>query len=83
LHIRRGLISRSEGLDIVAQRDGKYPWTYLGKKLEDILLPLDMSLDEFDQIADQFTNRKIFVSDQNGNLVRDEHRNLRKINYDN
>lgn len=83
LHVRRGRISREQGLKIVTQLDGQFPWFYLGKSLSDILEPLDLSIDEFIQICDRFTNKKIFVRDSKGNLVKDKKGNLKKINYDN
>lgn len=83
LHLRRGRITRQDALDMVRRHDGKFPWTYLGKPVEEILEPLDMSLDEFVKICDRFTNKKIFVRDAKGNLVKDRHGNLTKLNYDN
>lgn len=83
IHIRRGRISREQGLDLVKLHDGRYPWTYLGKSLEDILSPLGLSVQEFDEICDRFTNRAIFKQDASGNLVKDRHGNLTKLNYDN
>lgn len=83
LHVRRGRISRQDALDIVRKRDGKFPWTYLGKPLEDILAPLEMSVDEFIRVCDQFTNKKIFKRDASGALLKDKHGNLEKLNYDN
>jgi N-acetyl sugar amidotransferase len=83
LHIRRGRISREDGLALVRKHDGKFPWTYLGKSLSDILSPLDMTIDEFVAICDRFTNKQIFVTDSRGNLVRDRRGNLLKKNYDN
>ena len=82
-HIRRSKITREEGLKIIKERDGKFPWTYLGIKLEVILENIGMKLEEFERIADQFTNKKLFVLDNNKNLVRDNLKNLKKINYDN
>lgn len=79
LHVRRGRISRKDGIDIVRRHDGKFPWTYLNKKLEDILAPIQISVEEFIKICDQFTNRKIFKTDSNGNLVKDRFGNLQKI----
>lgn len=32
------------------------------KKLEDILAPLDITVDEFIKICDEFTNKKLFVT---------------------
>lgn len=83
LHVRRGRITRADAQDIVRRHDGKFPWEYLGKSLEDILDPLEMSVDEFIRICDKFTNKKIFKRDANGALVKDRHGNLTKLNYDN
>lgn len=83
LHVRRNRITRQDALEIVKARDGKFPWTYLGKPIKDILDPLDMTVDEFVKICDKFTNKKIFKRDATGALVKDKHGNLEKINYDN
>jgi N-acetyl sugar amidotransferase len=83
LHVRRGRISRQDALEIVRARDGKFPWTYLGKPLERILEPLDMTVDEFVKVCDKFTNKKIFKRDGSGALVKDKHGNLQKLAYDN
>lgn len=83
MHIRRGRLTRSDGMEIVKRHDGKFPWTYLDKPIEEILKPLDISVDEFIKICDQFTNKKLFLTDRNGNLIKDKKGNLTKINYDN
>jgi N-acetyl sugar amidotransferase len=83
LHVRRVRISRQDALEIVRKRDGKFPWTYLGKPLVDILRPLDLTVDEFVEICDKFTNKKLFKRDASGALVKDKHHNLEKVNYDN
>jgi len=83
LHVRRSRISRQDALEIVRKRDGKFPWTYLGKPLEQILDPLSMSVEEFQKVCDKFTNKKIFKRQASGELVRDGHQNLEKLNYDN
>jgi hypothetical protein len=67
----------------VRKRDGKFPWTYLGKSLQDILEPLDMTVDEFVKVCDRFTNKKIFKKDAAGQLSKDKRGNLEKLNYDN
>ena len=51
--------------------------------LTEILDDVDLSLDEFVKICDHFTNKKLFVRDNNGQLIKDKHGNLTKINYDN
>lgn len=77
-HIRRNRLQRDEAVKIVNMHDGKFPWTYLGKPLEEILAPLDISLEEFVTICDRFTNKKIFKTDAKGNLVKDKYGNLAK-----
>lgn len=83
LHIRRGRLTRQDGLDAVRRLDGCFPWSYLGKSLEDILSPLGMTVDEFVRICDKFTNKKIFKRDVSGALLKDRDGNLTKLNYDN
>ncbi|MCA9795565.1 MAG: N-acetyl sugar amidotransferase, partial [Candidatus Eremiobacteraeota bacterium] len=83
MHIRRGRLSRTDGLELVRMHDGQFPWEYLGKPLERILDDIEMTLDEFMKICDRFTNKKIFKVDSRGNLVKDRHGNLTKVNYDN
>jgi N-acetyl sugar amidotransferase len=83
LHVRRNRITRQDALEIVKARDGKFPWTYLGKPIEKILEPLDMTVDEFIKICDKFTNKKIFKKDASSSLIKDKYGNLEKINYDN
>ena len=57
--IRRKELSRNEALKQVKDVEGKFPETFLGK-LEEILYEIDMSLNEFSQICDRFTNKKSF-----------------------
>ena len=59
------------------------PWEYLGKSLEEILRPLEMTVQEFISICDKFTNKKIFKRDVTNMLIKDRDGSLRKINYDN
>jgi N-acetyl sugar amidotransferase len=83
LHLRRDRITRQDALEMVKRHDGQFPWTYLEKPLEKTIAPLDMTVDEFVKICDRFTNKKIFQKDAKGNLVKDKHGNLTKLNYDN
>lgn len=83
LHVRRGRITRQDAVEIVKARDGKFPWTYLGKPIAEILEPLEMTTDEFIKICDRFTNKKIFKRDASGVLIKDRHGNLMKLNHDN
>ena len=83
MHIRRGRITREQGLEIVKNREGKFPWSYLGKPLESIIQPLGLGVDDFEEICDRFTNRGLFEVDSDGNLIKDEFRNVRKLRHDN
>jgi hypothetical protein len=83
MHIRRGRLTRQDGLEAVKRLDGTFPWEYLGKSLEEVLRPLDITVDEFIRLCDKFTNKKIFKRDSSGALIKDRDGNLTKINYDN
>jgi N-acetyl sugar amidotransferase len=83
LHIRRGRLTRQDGMEAVRRLDHLFPWEHLGKSLGDILQPLEMTVNEFIGICDRFTNKKIFKRDANGALLKDRNGNLTKLNYDN
>lgn len=83
LHIRRGRLSRYDGVELVKRHDGKFPWTYLGYPIAETLEKIDLSLEEFTRICDRFTNKKLFKCDARGQLIKDQHGNLTKVNYDN
>jgi N-acetyl sugar amidotransferase len=81
LLIRKKIISRKEGLDLVKKYEGFFPNSYLGKPLDEILKNIEMTREKFNQICNKFTNKKIFKCDQSGQLVRDDTGNLIK-SYD-
>jgi N-acetyl sugar amidotransferase len=81
LHVRRGRLSRQDACNLVQMHDGKFPWSYLGKPVDEILSLLDISVDEFIRICDKFTNKKLFLKDPKGNLLKDKKGNLTKIKY--
>jgi N-acetyl sugar amidotransferase len=83
LHLRRGRLSRVDALELVRMHDGKFPWTYLGKPLEETLAEIDLPLEEFIRVCDRFTNKKLFRTDARGDLVKDRYGNLTKVNDDN
>jgi N-acetyl sugar amidotransferase len=83
MSIRRGRLSRSDALEVVRLHDGRFPSSYLGYSLEEMLAEMDMDLDEFVAVCDRFTNKRLFVCDRHGDLVRDKAGNLTKVNYDN
>jgi N-acetyl sugar amidotransferase len=78
LHVRRGRLTRDQAVKIVNRYDGNFPWTYLGKSLEEIIAPLGLTVSEFTSICDRFTNREIFLTDSDGNFVKNDQGNLTK-----
>jgi N-acetyl sugar amidotransferase len=83
MQVRRGRLRREDAIELVKVHDGKFPWTYLGYPIEDILRDIDMTLEDFQAVCDRFTNKKLFKTDHRGDLLRDRHGNLVKINDDN
>lgn len=83
MHIRRGRLSREDGIRIVRNLEGKFPVEYLGKSLRQILEPLGVSEARFREICDQFTNFSLFETDPGGELLRSAQGNLIKVRYDN
>jgi len=79
IDIRNNRLTRSEGLKLVKQYDGKIPTKYL----DDFLNDFELTKAEFLEICDKFTNKNLFKKDENGKLFRDEMGNLEKIAYDN
>jgi N-acetyl sugar amidotransferase len=83
LHIRRKRLTREEGFKLVKKYGGKFPSTYLGTPLSEILDDINMNMDEFIRTSDQFTNKSIFKCNSEGILIKDKHGDLIKINYNN
>lgn len=59
-HIRRGNISRRDAIEHCKLYDGKYPNTYLGKPLFEILEPLNITIEEFLEVCNKFANKELF-----------------------
>ncbi len=83
LHIRRSRLTRQQGMVLARKHDGEFPWQHLGKSLVDIIAPLDLSIDQFIEICDNFTNRKLFRTNKKGELIKDSNGSLTKLKYDN
>jgi N-acetyl sugar amidotransferase len=58
-HIRRHRLTRADAIELVRDRDGAFPKTYLGARLEDILLRIGMSVAEFHSVCERFTNAQV------------------------
>ena len=80
--IRRGKIERSDAIKIVKEIEGKFPVSYMGKSLKNILSKININEKKFIEICDQFTNKNIFKTNQANQLIKNN-QNLIKLNYDN
>ena len=67
LDIRLGYISRAEGVRLVNKYDGIPP----KKAIKEYLNYTGFSEEEFSEIVDSYTNKRIFERDENGKFIRD------------
>lgn len=77
IEIRSGKMDREKALRMVRNYEGKLPRKYL----PDFLRYLNCTEKEFFAALDRFTNRKIFLTNERGELVRDKDGNLIKRDY--
>lgn len=81
LLIRRNKISRKKAAILARRLDGKFPAKYLDKSLKDILKNINITEREFQSICDKFTNTSIFKKNIKGKFIKNNGKNLIKINY--
>ncbi len=67
LDIRLEYITRQEGIRLVNKYDGRYP----SLAIKEYLNYTGFTQREFDKIVDSYTNKQIFLRDENGKFVRD------------
>ena len=79
IDIRNHRMTRNEGLELVKKYEGKIPTKYLKEFLDEF----ELSMDDFIQICDKFTNKELFKKNIDNNLLRDKSNNIEKITYDN
>jgi N-acetyl sugar amidotransferase len=70
-HIRRGRLQKELAFQLVRKRE-RFPWSYLGKPLAEILKPFDINIDQYISVCNRFTNTKIFQTDAKGKLIKDK-----------
>lgn len=78
MQIRRGKISRNEGIKLVKKYEGFLPKTYLGKRTSKILSDINISQKEFAKICDKFTNKYLFKTNNKGELIKNQEGHLIK-----
>ena len=72
IEIRYGRMSREEGINLIKKYEGKIPRKYFKEFLESA----ELTEEEFHKICDKFTNKKLFLIDQNGRFIKDKDMNL-------
>tara|TARA_Y100000996_G_scaffold34951_1_gene24520 strand:- start:107 stop:1246 length:1140 start_codon:yes stop_codon:yes gene_type:complete len=72
IEIRYGRMTREEGIKLVKEHEGKIPRKFFKNFLESAKI----TEKEFHEICDKFTNKELFQTDQNGNLIKDSDGNL-------
>jgi len=77
IDIRNKRITREEGVKLTLWYDGKYP-TYGVQQFMD---HTGLIKEEIDSVFDKYTNKELFETDSDGNLVRDIAGNLTKKEY--
>ena len=71
IEIRYGRITRAQGVELVKKYEGKIPRKYLDKFLKSA----DISEQEFHNICDKFTNKEIFLTNEDGSIKKDDEKN--------
>ena len=70
--IRKKMITRDQAIEEVKKFEGKFPQSYLGKDIIDILNNIGLSKEEFLKFCNKYTNKKIFKCNQAGDLIINE-----------
>ena len=71
IEIRYERITREQGIELVKKYECKIPRKYLGKFLKSA----DISEQEFHDICDKFTNKEIFLTNEDGSIKKDDEKN--------
>ncbi len=77
LEVRNGRINREEAIRAVRNYEGKIPWKYI----PDFLRFVNCTEKEFFETLDRFTNKKIFMTDKGGALLKDKNGDVVKCDY--
>jgi N-acetyl sugar amidotransferase len=67
-HIRRGRLTRDEGLDLIALRE-RFPQTSIGKPIDQVLGYFGLTVDDYVEQCDRWTNPDIFEFKSPGFLI--------------
>ena len=75
IEIRYGRMTREKGIELVKEYEGKIPRRFLKEFLE----AAEISEKKFYEICDKFTNKELFQTDQNVNLINSLFKNKPKF----
>ncbi|MEZ5139555.1 MAG: hypothetical protein R2711_12555 [Acidimicrobiales bacterium] len=81
--VRRERLRRDDAVELVRIHDGRFPSSYLGVSLDEMLDDLDLTADEFQAICDRFTNKRLFDDRQRRACAHRHWATSPAINYDN
>ena len=68
IEIRYERITRAQGIELIKKYEGKIPRKYLDKFLKSA----DISEQEFHDICDKFTNKEIFLTNEDGSIKKEQ-----------
>ena len=71
IEIRYERITRAQGVELIKKYEGKIPRKYLDKFLKSA----DINEQEFHDICDKFTNKEIFLTNEDGSIKKDDEKN--------
>ena len=71
IEIRYERITRAQGIELIKKYEGKIPRKYLDKFLKSA----DINEQEFHDICDKFTNKEIFLTNEDGSIKKDDEKN--------
>ena len=72
IEIRYGRMNREKAIKLIKKYEGKIPTRYL----KEFLNAANITMNEFEAICDKFTNKELFQTDQEANLLKDKDGNL-------
>ena len=76
IDIRNGRMTREEGKILVEKFDGKYPW----ESIRAFSVYSGLTIDQIDEVINDYTNPMLFKTDGDGNFLRDTNKNLILVN---
>lgn len=64
IDIRNDYLSRDEAMAVLVERDGLFPFEYMGISLQEVLRHIGISQDSFIEICNNYLNKLLFVEER-------------------